>query len=65
PAIFLIIFDLVYFAIGTALNGISEVITRIEKHTRRNIDNVQITTRKEVVDKETNDFYTVEKNIFT
>ncbi|CAG8822564.1 26637_t:CDS:1, partial [Gigaspora margarita] len=55
PAIFLIIFDLVYFAIGTALNGISEIITRIEKHTRKNIDNIQTSTRKEVVDKEPND----------
>ncbi|CAG8554851.1 8218_t:CDS:1, partial [Scutellospora calospora] len=48
PAIFLIVFDLVYFAMGSALNGIRKVITRIEEHTRRNIDNVQTTTIKEV-----------------
>ncbi|CAG8792420.1 2198_t:CDS:1, partial [Dentiscutata erythropus] len=48
PIIFLLIFDLAYFAIGSAIN----TITRIEHTKRRNIDNVQTTTTKKLLDRE-------------
>ncbi|CAG8565074.1 10546_t:CDS:2 [Dentiscutata heterogama] len=59
PIIFLLMFDLAYFAIGSAINTIMEVIIRIE-HTKRNIDNVQTTTTKKLLDREPKDQVEVE-----
>ncbi|CAG8451245.1 18079_t:CDS:2 [Cetraspora pellucida] len=53
PAAVIIIFDLVYFAIGSALNTIIKIGTRIKEHTRRGhtrrIDNVPSTAIKEAI----------------